>query len=336
MHLRYPEGIRSTVDADLSVRGNVQGADARRHGHASRTRSGPSASTRPAGIFDFGRPALGTRPERRWRRPRPPAAVPLRFDICSPRPVDAARREQPRAPGRERRPAAARHLRSAGRCFGRAEVDRGEVTVRGPPLPRHARHHRLHEPDAHRAVLRRRGRNATSACRGRPTGSSSARPGRSERLQPAAQLRSAAAGRRTSWRCCSATSRAVRATPSCARCRIRTSASSDILTARATQLLASPISSEVGKVVEQTFGVDTFQLTPSLVDPYSQQTARLNPSARADDRQAHLRSRVPDVLAQPQHVVQRPDHPARVRRERPAVVDPVAQRGLRPTRSNSA
>ena len=42
----------------------------------------------------------------------------------------------------------------------------------------------------------------------------------------------------------------------------------DILTARATQALAGPISSEVGKVVEQTFGVDTFQLTPSFVDPY--------------------------------------------------------------------
>jgi hypothetical protein len=54
----------------------------------------------------------------------------------------------------------------------------------------------------------------------------------------------------------------------------------DILRARATQALASPISSEVGKVVEQTFGVDTFQLTPSIIDPYSQQTSRLNPTAR--------------------------------------------------------
>jgi autotransporter translocation and assembly factor TamB len=53
----------------------------------------------------------------------------------------------------------------------------------------------------------------------------------------------------------------------------------DILKARATQALASPISSEVGKVVEQAFGVDTFQLTPSLIDPYSQQT-RINPTAR--------------------------------------------------------
>jgi autotransporter translocation and assembly factor TamB len=55
----------------------------------------------------------------------------------------------------------------------------------------------------------------------------------------------------------------------------------DILTTRATQLLASPVSSEVGRVVEQTFGVDTFQLTPTLVDPYSLSTSlRVNPSAR--------------------------------------------------------
>ncbi len=57
-------------------------------------------------------------------------------------------------------------------------------------------------------------------------------------------------------------------------------AQTDILTARATQALTGPISSEVGKVVEQTFGVDTFQLTPSFVDPFGQQTSRLNPTAR--------------------------------------------------------
>ena len=54
----------------------------------------------------------------------------------------------------------------------------------------------------------------------------------------------------------------------------------DILTTRATQLLANPISAEVGRVVEQTFGVDTFRLSPSLVDPYSQSASRVNPSAR--------------------------------------------------------
>ena len=54
----------------------------------------------------------------------------------------------------------------------------------------------------------------------------------------------------------------------------------DILTTRAQQALANPISSEVGKVVEQAFGINTFQLTPSLIDPYSAQTGRVSPSAR--------------------------------------------------------
>ena len=36
----------------------------------------------------------------------------------------------------------------------------------------------------------------------------------------------------------------------------------------------------MGRVVEQTFGVDTFQVTPSLIDPYNQSTGRVNPSAR--------------------------------------------------------
>jgi hypothetical protein len=54
----------------------------------------------------------------------------------------------------------------------------------------------------------------------------------------------------------------------------------DIITTRATQAITGTLSSEVGKVVEQTFGVDTFQLTPSFIDPYSQQTSRLNPTAR--------------------------------------------------------
>jgi hypothetical protein len=57
-------------------------------------------------------------------------------------------------------------------------------------------------------------------------------------------------------------------------------AGTDILAARATQALTAPISTEVGKVVEETFGVDTFQLTPSLVDPTGQQTSGVNPTAR--------------------------------------------------------
>jgi translocation and assembly module TamB len=52
-----------------------------------------------------------------------------------------------------------------------------------------------------------------------------------------------------------------------------------LLRERAARALAGPLSSEVGRVVEQTFGVDTFQLTPSLVDPNAQ-SSRLDPGAR--------------------------------------------------------
>ncbi len=56
-------------------------------------------------------------------------------------------------------------------------------------------------------------------------------------------------------------------------------AKQQLLQARAARLLVSPISSEVGRVVEQTFGVDTFQITPSLTDPATQ-SSRLVPGAR--------------------------------------------------------
>src|SRR4029453_15957678 len=54
-----------------------------------------------------------------------------------------------------------------------------------------------------------------------------------------------------------------------------------LVEARAARALTGALSAEVGKVVEQTFGVDTFQITPLLSDPY-QQSARLNvnPTAR--------------------------------------------------------
>ncbi len=60
-----------------------------------------------------------------------------------------------------------------------------------------------------------------------------------------------------------------------------TSAQQRLLEARATRALTGTLSAEVGRVVQETFGVDSFQITPLLVDPY-QQSARLNvnPSAR--------------------------------------------------------
>jgi hypothetical protein len=48
---------------------------------------------------------------------------------------------------------------------------------------------------------------------------------------------------------------------------------------RVTRALTGVVSSEIGRAVEQAFGFDTFQLTTSLLDP-SIQSARLDPAAR--------------------------------------------------------
>jgi translocation and assembly module TamB len=52
-----------------------------------------------------------------------------------------------------------------------------------------------------------------------------------------------------------------------------------LVQARVARMLVSPVSGQIGEVVEQTFGVDTFQVTPLVTDP-RQQSSRFNPSAR--------------------------------------------------------
>ena len=52
-----------------------------------------------------------------------------------------------------------------------------------------------------------------------------------------------------------------------------------LLREAATRYLTGSLSAEVGKVAERTFGVDTFQLTPSLGD-VDQQTSRVAPGLR--------------------------------------------------------
>ncbi|MCM3878847.1 MAG: translocation/assembly module TamB domain-containing protein [Vicinamibacterales bacterium] len=52
-----------------------------------------------------------------------------------------------------------------------------------------------------------------------------------------------------------------------------------LIQARVARMLVSPVSGEIGKVVEEAFGVDTFQLTPLVSDP-NLQSSRFNPSAR--------------------------------------------------------
>ena len=54
----------------------------------------------------------------------------------------------------------------------------------------------------------------------------------------------------------------------------------ELFQAGAARLLTSPLSSGVGRVVQESFGVDTFQITPSLGDLSAQQSAQLLPTAR--------------------------------------------------------
>jgi len=53
----------------------------------------------------------------------------------------------------------------------------------------------------------------------------------------------------------------------------------NLLFSRSARLLASPISTNVQKAVEQTFGLDSVQITPFVVDP-NQQSGRFSPGAR--------------------------------------------------------
>ena len=62
--------------------------------------------------------------------------------------------------------------------------------------------------------------------------------------------------------------------------RARETSQQELLQAAGARLLTSPISSGVGGVMQRSFGVDTFEIVPSLDDPATQQSTQLIPTAR--------------------------------------------------------
>ena len=62
--------------------------------------------------------------------------------------------------------------------------------------------------------------------------------------------------------------------------RARESSQQELLQAAGARLLTNPLSSGVGSVMQRSFGVDTFEITPSLDDPAAQQSTQLIPTAR--------------------------------------------------------
>jgi hypothetical protein len=269
MRLRYPEGIRSSVDADLMLRGNFRAPTI---GGAVTVKS--AVWTRridaPGSILDL---AARATPGGGVETPAP--VVPLRFDL------------QIVAPSTLRietnlvRLVANANLNLRGTydrpvLFGRADVDRGEVNFEGRRYrvtrgsidftnPNRIEPFFDVEAETNVRVPGQTYRVTVSAA-GTPD-RFSPKLDSDPPLPPADVLALLLSD--------------VQRTQD-VEIRVLQNpnqAQEDILKARATQALASPISSEVGKVVEQTFGIDTFQLTPSLIDPY-RQTSRLNPTAR--------------------------------------------------------
>jgi hypothetical protein len=279
MRLRYPEGVRSVVDADLSVRGPFRSPTL---GGTVTVKSAVwnRRIDTPGNIFDLAS-RRGPAPSAPGDGgPEPPPTVPLTFDLQILVPATL------RVENNVARMIASADLTLRGTydrpvLVGHADIDRGEVTFEG-------RRYRITrgaidftnpskiepffdiEAETNVRVTGQTYRVTVGAAgtaeQLRPTLSS-------DPPLPAADVLALLFSdvRRTGTQDVAPELRALQ-NPN--------QTQTDILTARATQALASPLSSEVGKVVEQAFGVDTFQLTPSLVDPYNLQTSRLNPTAR--------------------------------------------------------
>ena len=330
MHLRYPEGVRSIVDADLEIHGSFKsptlgGTVTVKDAQWTRRMDTPGS------LFDLTRRS-GSGGASGGGAAAPAPAVPLKFDlkllIPSTLHVDNNLLKM----------TASADLQLSGTydkpmLFGHAEVDRGELLFEGRryrltrgtiDFTNPTRIDPFFDVEAETSV---RVPYQTYRVTVRAAGTF-------DRLQqptfdsdpplPAADV--------VALLFSSAQRNAPGSTPAELRALSNPNqAETDILTTRATLALSSPISEGVGKVVEQTFGVDTFQLTPSLHRSVQRNVAG-QPVRASDDRQAHFGSRLPDVLAQPQLAAARSDHPARVRRERSVVLGAVAERGfeLRP------
>jgi hypothetical protein len=276
MRLRYPEGIQSVVDVDLQLRGNVKAPVI---GGAINVQS--AVWTRrldaPGSLFDLA------------ARTAASAEAAVSSDIASPVPIRFDL--QIKAPSSFRmdtnliRLSASADLNLRGTydkpvLLGRAEVDRGEVSFEGrryrvtrgaidfsnptkiePFIDVEAETNVRVPGQTYRAIV---------SVTGTPTKLSTVLE--SDPPLPQAEV---VALLLSDVQPGSVTGTA----PELVRLRDPNRTETDILRTRATQALSNPLSNEVQRVAQQTFGVDTFQVSPSFTDPNSL-TSRLNPTAR--------------------------------------------------------
>lgn len=275
MRLRYPEGFRSIVDADLALRGAA----------ANPTLTGTvqvrdalwvrSIETEGTGIFGLAAVgASGAKPVA--PAAAAPSAFPLRFDVR----IDAP--STLRIENSTARLVSSAELTLRGTydrplLFGRAEINRGEVYFEG---------------------------NRYQVTRGTIDFSNPTRIDPFFDVEAETRARVPGEIYRVTFRITGTRERFVwdlSSDPPLAPVdilallfgdlrdprdadirglRSRDKTEEDLLATRAARLLTSPISSEVNRVVRKTFGVDSVQISPSLGDVSGQQSARINPTAR--------------------------------------------------------
>ncbi|HYM23919.1 MAG TPA: translocation/assembly module TamB domain-containing protein, partial [Vicinamibacterales bacterium] len=272
MHLRYPEDIRSVIDADLDVEGPVQSPELRgevtvKSATWNRRVNVPSITdlaARRAAAIESG-PSVEAAP----------TAVPLRFNLHIAVPSTL------RIDNNLARMVANADLSLRGTydrpvMLGHAEVERGEVIFQG-----------------RRYAIRRGAIDFTNPNKIEPFFDVEAETnvrqfsqnyritvtaaGTTDRLSPTFDSDPPLP---TADVIALLLSEAQSSTQTDAELRALQNPNerqTNILTAQGTQYMLG--TQKVGDVVQQTFGVDTFQLSPILVDPYAQ-TTRVNPTAR--------------------------------------------------------
>ena len=269
MRLRYPEGFRSVIDADLSLRGAFEAPVLGRHGDGEEL--GVVAARR--GLWQLSSSLPDAR--RRWARARRRRSFPLRFDVRLIAP-STLRIDNNLARIVSSADLALRGTYDKPLVFGRAEIERGEVTFEGKryvvtrgtiDFSNPNQIEPFFDVEAETRV-RVPGQNYTVTLNA---------VGTFTRFQWGAQLRPAAADggragdaaqRHRADRSGAGGAAATR------RGRAAVAAGSRGATAGQPDLVRA-----LAGVVEQTFGIDTFQITPSLTDPTAQ-SSRLIPGAR--------------------------------------------------------
>jgi len=273
MRVRYPEGFRSQVDADLALRGPVGSPLLTGTVHVKDALFIKSVDTEGTGIFGLAA-SSGASPVA--AAAAAPSGFPLRFDLKIEAP-SALRIDSPTARLVSSADLTLRGTYDKPSLMGRADIERGEILLEG-----------------NRYLVTRGSIEFTNPVRIDPffdvEAETRARaPGQTYRVT----FRASGTRERFAWDFSSdpplstvdilallfGDPRDPRdAELSALRLRDRTE--EELLMARATRLLANPISSEVGRVVRKTFGVDSVQITPSLGDLSNLSASRLNPTAR--------------------------------------------------------